>query len=146
MFASFAHFVDVAHVIVMRMVTLVLRLTPYGVFALITQVRGQLQPAGHPAPDRLRDGFVQRADPDVLVHLLIVSGAGLNPVRYVKKILPVLTFAFTSRTSAGAIPMSVQTQTAAPRHARKASPTSPPRSAPPSARTAAPAFIRPCWR
>ena len=37
-FASFNHFVKVAHVIVMRMVTLVLRLTPFGVFALMTQV------------------------------------------------------------------------------------------------------------
>jgi L-cystine uptake protein TcyP (sodium:dicarboxylate symporter family) len=47
-----------------------------------------------------------------IVHLLIVSGVGLNPLRYVKKIFPVLAFAFTSRTSAGAIPMNVQTQTA----------------------------------
>jgi L-cystine uptake protein TcyP (sodium:dicarboxylate symporter family) len=47
-----------------------------------------------------------------LVHLLIVAGVGLNPARYVKKIFPVLAFAFTSRTSAGSIPMSVQTQTA----------------------------------
>ena len=34
-FASFEHFMKVAHAIVMRMVTLVLRLTPYGVFALM---------------------------------------------------------------------------------------------------------------
>jgi L-cystine uptake protein TcyP (sodium:dicarboxylate symporter family) len=45
------------------------------------------------------------------VHLAMVSASGLNPLRYTKKILPVLTFAFTSRTSAGSIPMSVQTQT-----------------------------------
>jgi hypothetical protein len=47
-----------------------------------------------------------------VVHLLIVAGLGLNPARYVKKIFPVLVFAFTSRTSAGSIPMNVQTQTA----------------------------------
>jgi L-cystine uptake protein TcyP (sodium:dicarboxylate symporter family) len=46
------------------------------------------------------------------VHLVIVAATGLNPGRYVRKIFPVLAFAFTSRTSAGAIPMSVQTQTA----------------------------------
>jgi L-cystine uptake protein TcyP (sodium:dicarboxylate symporter family) len=45
------------------------------------------------------------------VHLAIVAGTGLNPVRFARKILPVLTFAFTSRSSAGAIPMNVQTQT-----------------------------------
>jgi uncharacterized protein len=42
----------------------------------------------------------------------LITLIGLHPVRYVKKVLPVLAFAFTSRTSAGAIPMSVQTQTA----------------------------------
>jgi L-cystine uptake protein TcyP (sodium:dicarboxylate symporter family) len=45
------------------------------------------------------------------VHLALVSAAGLNPLRYVQKIFPLLAFAFTSRSSAGAIPMSVQTQT-----------------------------------
>jgi uncharacterized protein len=46
------------------------------------------------------------------VHLGLITLAGLNPRRYLRKIFPVLAFAFTSRTSAGAIPMSVQTQTA----------------------------------
>jgi L-cystine uptake protein TcyP (sodium:dicarboxylate symporter family) len=111
-FESFSRFVHVAHVIVMRMVTLVLRLTPFGVFALITQVL---------ASSNLQDilnliGFVTASYSALIlmfcVHLLIISGIGLNPLRYVKKIFPVLAFAFTSRTSAGSIPMSVQTQTA----------------------------------
>ena len=110
-FESFSHFVHVAHVIVMRMVTLVLRLTPFGVFALITRVL-----AGSSLQDILHLlGFVLASYSALIlmfcVHLLIVSGIGLNPVRYVKKIFPVLAFAFTSRTSAGSIPMSVQTQT-----------------------------------
>ncbi|HWJ94683.1 MAG TPA: cation:dicarboxylase symporter family transporter [Telluria sp.] len=111
-FESFSHFVHVAHVIVMRMVTLVLRLTPFGVFALMTLVvaRSSLQ-------DILNlIGFVLASYSALAlmfcVHLLLVGSLGLNPVRYFKKIFPVLAFAFTSRTSAGAIPMSVQTQTA----------------------------------
>ena len=96
----------------MRMVTLVLRLTPIGVFALITQVL---------ASSSLQDilnliGFVMASYSALIlmfcVHLLIIAAVGLNPGRYVKKIFPVLAFAFTSRTSAGSIPMSVQTQTA----------------------------------
>jgi L-cystine uptake protein TcyP (sodium:dicarboxylate symporter family) len=110
-FASFSNFVHVAHVIVMRMVTLVLRLTPFGVFALITRVL---------ASSSLQDilhliGFVMASYSALIlmfgVHLLLIAGIGLNPGRYVKKIFPVLAFAFTSRTSAGSIPMSVQTQT-----------------------------------
>jgi L-cystine uptake protein TcyP (sodium:dicarboxylate symporter family) len=111
-FASFNHFVKVAHVIVMRMVTLVLRLTPFGVFALMAQVV-----ASSSAADIMKLISFVGASYSALalmfcVHLAIIAAAGLNPLRYVQKIFPVLAFAFTSRTSAGAIPMSVQTQTA----------------------------------
>ncbi len=110
-FASFSHFIKVAHAIVMRLVTLVLRLTPYGVFALMAKVV-----AGSSAAGIMKlITFVLASYSALLlmfcVHLLIVTGLGLNAVRYVIKIAPVLLFAFTSRTSAGAIPMSVQTQT-----------------------------------
>ncbi len=112
MFASFSHFIKVAHAVVMRMVTLVLRLTPYGVFALMAKVVAGSSVAGI----MKLITFVAASYSALLlmfcVHLLIISGLGLNAVRYVVKIAPVLLFAFTSRTSAGAIPMSVQTQTA----------------------------------
>ena len=45
-----------------------------------------------------------------IIHLLIVTGMGLNPVTFVKKTSEVLLFAFTSRSSAGALPLNVQTQ------------------------------------
>ena len=110
-FVAFQSFVNVAHAIVMRMVTLVLRLSPYGVFALMTQVV-----SGSSYADILKlISFVLASYSAILlmfgVHLGLVTGTGLNPLRYVKKIFPVLVFAFTSRTSVGAIPMSVQTQT-----------------------------------
>jgi L-cystine uptake protein TcyP (sodium:dicarboxylate symporter family) len=111
-FASFNHFVKVAHVIVMRMVTLVLRLTPFGVFALMA-----IEVSTSSIADILKlISFVGASYSALItmfcVHLAIIAASGLNPARYVKKIFPVLAFAFTSRTSAGAIPMSVQTQTA----------------------------------
>ncbi len=110
-FQQFSNFVHVAHVIVMRMVTLVLRLTPFGVFALMAKVV-----AGSSIHDILSLLSFVVASYCALalmfcVHLAMVSGAGLNPWRYAKKIFPVLAFAFTSRTSAGSIPMSVATQT-----------------------------------
>ena len=110
-FQSFSNFVHVAHVIVMRMVTLVLRLTPFGVFALMAKVV-----AGSSINDILSLLSFVVASYCALalmfcVHLALVSGAGLNPWRYLKKVFPVLAFAFTSRTSAGSIPMSVATQT-----------------------------------
>lgn len=111
-FTSFSGFIHVAHVIVMRMVTLVLRLTPFGVFALMAKMV---------ASSSLQDilgllNFVAASYAALAlmfcVHLLMVGAVGLKPWRYVKKIFPVLVFAFTSRTSAGSIPMSVATQTA----------------------------------
>jgi len=111
LYTSFEHFIQVAHAIVMRIVTLVLRLTPYGVFALMAQV---VSTSSYTDILHLIDFVLASYSALILmfcVHLAIVAGAGLNPARYVKKILPVLTFAFTSRSSAGAIPMSVQTQT-----------------------------------
>ena len=47
-----------------------------------------------------------------LIHLLIVSLLGLNPATFVKKTAEVLLFAFTSRSSAGALPLNIQTQKA----------------------------------
>jgi L-cystine uptake protein TcyP (sodium:dicarboxylate symporter family) len=110
-FASIEHAVKVIHALVMRMVTLVLRLTPFGVFALMTQVV---------ASSSYRDilnliGFVAASYSALAlmlgVHLVLVAGAGLAPLRYLKKIFPVLVFGFTSRSSAGTIPMNVQAQT-----------------------------------
>nr|WP_315476635.1 cation:dicarboxylase symporter family transporter [uncultured Undibacterium sp.] len=109
-FKSFAHFIEVAQTIVMRLVTLILRLTPFGVFALMTQIVAKSN-----KNDILNlINFVLASYSAIFimfgVHLAIVAACGLNPKRYVQKIFPVLAFAFTSRTSAGAIPMSVQIQ------------------------------------
>ena len=48
-----------------------------------------------------------------LVHLLILAGNRVNPMTYLKKAFPVLSFAFVSRTSAGALPMNIETQSKA---------------------------------
>jgi L-cystine uptake protein TcyP (sodium:dicarboxylate symporter family) len=111
LFTSFDHFVKVAHAIVMRIVTLVLRLTPYGVFALMAEV---VATSSYADIVNLLSFVVASYSAMLLmfgVHLAIVAGTGLSPLRFTRKILPVLTFAFTSRSSAGAIPMNVQTQT-----------------------------------
>ncbi|WNC15685.1 L-cystine transporter [Brevibacillus brevis] len=107
----FVKIVDTLHAIVMRVVTLILRLTPYGVLAIMTKVTatsdynaiwqlGKFVVASYVA---LAVVFI--------IHLLMLAAVGLNPLTYVKKALPVLTFAFTSRTSAGALPLNVKTQT-----------------------------------
>ena len=49
----------------------------------------------------------------MLLHLLVLSFVKVSPMTYLKKALPVLSFAFTSRSSAGAMPLNIETQTKA---------------------------------
>lgn len=96
---------------VMHLVRLVMALTPYGVFALITKVV---------ASSKLTDminlgGFLVASYVGLaimfIVHGLILAFSGVNPVRFFEKVTPVLTFAFTSRSSAASIPLSIEAQT-----------------------------------
>ena len=112
-FASFEGFVDVAQAVTIQVVKMVLRLTPYGVFALMAQVVAKTSTID--IVNLL--SFVLASYSAILVmfgvHLALIALVGLNPVQYLKKVLPLLVFAFTSRSSAAAIPMNIQTQTQA---------------------------------
>ncbi|WP_259455754.1 L-cystine transporter [Bacillus sp. PK3_68] len=106
----FSKLTDAIHVVIMRVVTLVLRLTPYGVLALMTKVTAT---SDLNAIWNLGE-FVVASYLALLVmfgiHLLIISLTGLNPLTYIRKIMPVLVFAFSSRSSAGTLPLNVKTQ------------------------------------
>ncbi|MBK0063878.1 MULTISPECIES: L-cystine transporter [unclassified Acinetobacter] len=96
---------------IMKLVRLVMTLTPYGVFALMTKVV-----AGSNMADILKLGGFLIASYIGLtimfaVHALLLSLSGINPLRFFKKVWPVLTFAFTSRSSAASIPLSIEAQT-----------------------------------
>jgi L-cystine uptake protein TcyP (sodium:dicarboxylate symporter family) len=103
--------IDTLQAWVMRLVRLVMKLTPYGVLALMTKVV-----AGSNLQDIIKLGsFVVVSYIGLglmfVVHGLLVSAAGINPLRFFRKIWPVLTFAFTSRSSAATIPLSIEAQT-----------------------------------
>ncbi|MGE6257749.1 L-cystine transporter [Heyndrickxia sporothermodurans] len=107
----FAKIIDTLYAVIMRIVTLILRLTPYGVLALITKV---MATSDYGAIARLGKFVIASYVALIvmfIVHLLLISLAKLSPVKYVKKALPTLTFAFTSRSSAGALPLNIKTQT-----------------------------------
>ena len=46
-----------------------------------------------------------------VVHAIILTLTGVSPLKFFKKVAPVLTFAFTSRSSAASIPLSIEAQT-----------------------------------
>ncbi|MEN4910672.1 L-cystine transporter [Erwinia amylovora] len=96
---------------VMKLVRLIMTLTPYGVLALMTKVV---------ATSNIHEiiklgGFLLASYLGIAimfaVHALLLSGNGINPLRFFRKVWPVITFAFTSRSSAATIPLSVEAQT-----------------------------------
>ncbi|KAB2337073.1 L-cystine transporter [Cytobacillus depressus] len=106
----FSKIVDAFYAVIMRVVTIILRMTPYGVLAIMTKTV-----ALSDIDAILKLGkFVLASYVALLImfgiHLLLLTFAGLNPVTYIRKAFPVLTFAFTSRTSAGALPLNIKTQ------------------------------------
>jgi uncharacterized protein len=107
----FEKIINTLYAVIMRVVTLILRLTPYGILAIITKVAAT---SDYDAIVKLGKFVVASYVALILVfivHLLLLSFAKLSPLNYVKKALPTLTFAFTSRTSAGTLPMTIKTQT-----------------------------------
>lgn len=103
--------IDVLQAWVMRLVRLVMKLTPYGVLALMTKVV-----AGSNLQDIIKLGsFVVVSYIGLAlmfgVHGLLLALAGVHPLRFFRKVWPVLTFAFTSRSSAATIPLSIEAQT-----------------------------------
>ena len=44
-----------------------------------------------------------------IVHLILIALSGLNPIRYVKNVLEPLILAFTSRSSLGTLPVTIET-------------------------------------
>ena len=103
--------IDILQSWVMKLVRIVMLLTPYGVMALMTKVV---------ASSNIQEiiklgGFVLVSYLALAlmfgVHGLLLGIFGINPGKYFQKIWPVLTFAFTSRSSAASIPLNIEAQT-----------------------------------
>ena len=107
----FAKIIDTFYAIIMRIVTLVLRLTPFGILALITKVTATSDFAAIAKLGKFVIASYVALIAMFIVHLILLALAKLSPVTYVKKGLPTLTFAFTSRSSAGSLPLNIKTQT-----------------------------------
>ena len=103
--------IDVIQSWVMKLVRLVMQLTPYGVMALMTKVV-----ASSNVEDIIKLGSFVVASYLGLAIMFVVHGVllaltGISPLKFFRKAGPVLAFAFTSRSSAASIPLNVETQT-----------------------------------
>ncbi|MEZ5526946.1 MAG: cation:dicarboxylase symporter family transporter [Gammaproteobacteria bacterium] len=108
--ATIKSFVDAVQAVVMKLVRMVMGLTPYGILALMTYVV-----ASSDAEDILNlISFVLASYTAIAimfgVHSLFIIGTGMNVRAYFQKIWPVLSFAFATRSSAATIPLTVRAQ------------------------------------
>ncbi len=108
--AQIESFVETARLVVMRLVHLVMALTPYGILALISGVV-----ASSDAADIARLlAFVLASYLAIAIMFAVHAGLlflhGVSPATYFNAVWPVLAFAFTSRSSAATIPLNVETQ------------------------------------
>lgn len=103
-------FVETTRLVVMKLVHMIMALTPYGILALITKVV-----AGSDVADILNLlTFVLASYIAIAimfcVHGLLLMLTGTRVTDYFRAVWPVLTFAFSSRSSAATIPLNVETQ------------------------------------
>ncbi|GBW29983.1 L-cystine transporter [Staphylococcus aureus] len=103
--------IDAIYSLVMAIVTFVLRLTPYGVLAIMANTLSTSDFGAIWTLGKFLIASYAALITMYIIHLIILSLLGISPIRYVKKTLEVLIFAFTSRSSASALPLNVQTQT-----------------------------------
>jgi len=106
----FTKIINSLYAVVMRIVTLILRLTPFGILALMANTVASTNVAGIVQLGK----FVIASYVAILImfviHFVLVGIFGLNPFRFIQKVIPVLLFAFTSRSSAGTIPLNIEAQ------------------------------------
>jgi L-cystine uptake protein TcyP (sodium:dicarboxylate symporter family) len=113
LFDRLAGGLEALHAVVMEIVKAVLRLTPFGILALMTNIV-----AGSNWAQILKlANFVLLSYVAIaimfVIHFVILAVFGLNPLTYLRKAWSTLTFAFVSRSSAATLPMTIRTQTSA---------------------------------
>ena len=103
-------FVNTTQTVVMKLVNIVMNLTPYGVLALMTRV---IATSDGSAIVTLITFVVASYIAIAImfgVHAMIIGLLGANVRSYFQKVWPVLTFAFVTRSSAATIPLTIRAQ------------------------------------
>lgn len=107
---TFTKIVNAFYAVVMRIVTLILRLTPFGILALMANTVASTNMAGIIQLGKFIIASYVAIFIMFIIHFILVTIFGLNPMKFIQKVTPVLLFAFTSRSSAGSIPLNIETQ------------------------------------
>ena len=103
-------FIDTAQAIIMKLVKVVMNLTPYGVLALMTRVIATSD--GSAIVTLISFVIASYIAIAIMfaIHALLIGLIGANIKTYFQKVWPVLTFAFVTRSSAATIPLTIRAQ------------------------------------
>ncbi len=107
----FTRWINALNTLVVEIVMMIIMLTPYGIFSLMTSTITGGDFAGILKLVKFVIASYSAILIMFMIHGIILSALGLNPLTYYRKALTALTFAFTSRTSAGTLPLTVRTLT-----------------------------------
>lgn len=107
---TFAGLVDALYEVVLGLVRIVIRLTPYGVLAIMGRVAATSDYRAIWQLGKFVGASYVALAVVFVIHLLLLAAGGISPLTYVRRALPVLTFAFSSRSSAATLPLNVRVQ------------------------------------
>lgn len=104
----FIDLVEAFYKIILSVAMTIIKWMPYAVIALLANtIAGRGMVALGEAIDFILVTYIGVALMFV-VHLILIALSGLNPFRYVKNVLDALVLAFTSRSSLGTLPVSIE--------------------------------------
>lgn len=97
------------HDVIMKVVAFVMRLTPFGVLALMAKFMATSDLNAFAQLGQFLIASYVSIFIMLIVHSIILIIFGYNPIKYYSKSFATLAFAFSSRTSAGTLPLTVST-------------------------------------
>ncbi|PTY39310.1 L-cystine transporter [Brachyspira hampsonii] len=108
-FEFFLKIMQALHDVVMKIVAFVMKLTPYGVLALMAKFMATSDLNAFAQLGQFLLASYVAIIIMLIVHSVILIIFGYNPIKYYTKAFTTLAFAFSSRTSAGTLPLTVST-------------------------------------
>ncbi|QTL83808.1 cation:dicarboxylase symporter family transporter [Borrelia miyamotoi] len=93
------------------LIILIIKSTPYAILAMITKISATSDISNIMKLGKFVFASYVAIGITLLMHMTLIALNRLNPITFIKKAWPVLTFAFISRSSTATIPVNVEVQT-----------------------------------
>lgn len=106
---SFTNLIEALHKIIISITMTIINLMPYAVIPLLANTIAQRGLKSILDVILFIIALYLSVIIMFIVHLILLSLFGYNPITYLKKVFPLLVLAFTARSSVGCIPVTIET-------------------------------------